>query len=431
MTGAAFADGAAPPPAPEMTDRPRLLVVADGRVPTGFARVAQAIFGRLTTRFDIRQLATNDSGASTDEPWPLRALGPTGAPAGFELLRAALYEQRPDLVFLLNDAAVLADSLAAVPELASRQPCVLYCALDHGPLPPRACEPLSLARRLVCYSHWGRAQLEAAAAMQREARPGLHLPALDVLPHGVDTQTFRPLSEERAESRALARRALYPPTPEWQQAFVVLNANRNQPRKRIDLTLQGFALFARDKPAHVKLHLHMGLEAAGWNAPALARRYGIEERLALSTDGTHLPRLDDAQLNLLYNACDVGLNTSSGEGWGLTAFEHAATGAPQVLPAHSSCRELWEHHALLVEPAFSLVDPQTLLELPLVAPAAVAMALERLYTDVALRQSLGHAAYANATRPEYRWSVIAERWAGLFADVLAEQVAEAGTRRAT
>lgn len=420
MNGAARAGRGTPLPDGTNAGRPRLLVVADGRVPTGFARVSRAVCNRLTTRFDIRQLATNDSGASTEEPWPLQGLGPTGAPAGFELLRAALDAQRPDLVFLLNDAAVLADYLVAVPELASRQPCVLYCALDHGPLPPRVCEILASARRLVCYSQWGRAQLEAAAASQRELQRGLRLPPIDVLPHGVDTQAFRPLSPNPDESRERARQVLYPPTPEWQQAFVVLNANRNQVRKRIDLTLQGFALFARGKPAHVKLHLHMGLEGTGWHAPALARRYGIEERLVLSTAGVHLPNLDDAQLNLLYNACDVGLNTSSGEGWGLTSFEHAATGAAQVVPAHSSCRELWADHALMLEPAFSLVDPQTLLELPLVAPTSVAAALERLYGDVELRRSLGRAARANALRPEYQWSAIAERWANLFTDVLAE-----------
>lgn len=394
-------------------------MVADGLVPTGFARVARALCDPLAAHFDILQLASNYGGPSRDEPWPVRALGPLTAPAALERLRAALDEWRPDLVFLLNDAALLASCLAGIPELATRQACVLYCALDHGPLPPRAGAALAAARRLVCYSQWGRAQIEAALALQRQAQPALRLPALDVLPHGVDTQAFRPLSDSQAEARALARRALYPLTPEWQQAFVVLNANRNQVRKRLDLTLQGFARFARDKPADVKLHLHMGLEPEGWHAPALARRYGIEPRLVLTTTSPHLPDLDDAQLNLLYNACDVGLNTASGEGWGLASFEHAATGAPQIVPSHSACRELWDGSALLLQPAFSLVDPQTLIELPLVAPADVAAALERLYQDHDLRTRLGRAAYANATRPEYRWSAIAARWAELFNEVLA------------
>ena len=50
-------------------------------------------------------------------------------------------------------------------------------------------------------------------------------------------------------SRTDARRRLWPDEPDWHDAFIVLNANRPMPRKRIDLTIQGFAQFARDKPA--------------------------------------------------------------------------------------------------------------------------------------------------------------------------------------
>ena len=48
--------------------------------------------------------------------------------------------------------------------------------------------------------------------------------------------------------------------------------------------------------------------------------------------------LSDADLNRLYNACAIGLNTSAGEGFGLVSFEHAATGAPQVVPDHDALR---------------------------------------------------------------------------------------------
>jgi len=50
--------------------------------------------------------------------------------------------------------------------------------------------------------------------------------------------------------------------------------------------------------------------------------------------------LDDRELNLLYNACDVGLNTASSEGWGMVSFEHAATGAAQIVPRSWVCGEV-------------------------------------------------------------------------------------------
>lgn len=314
---------------------------------------------------------------------------------------------------------MLADYLNACAPALARSAFVLYCPIDAAPIAPRLVAPLAGARRMVSCTGFGRSQIEAAAAAlpadKREA-----LPSIDVIPHGVDTGLFRPLAENAAERRAIARRLLYPDAAEWQDAFVVLNANRNQPRKRIDTTIQGFALFAADKPADVKLHLHMGVEKIGWDVLELGRRFGIDDRVVMTTTQPQLPNLAAADLNVIYNACEVGLNTSSGEGWGLVSFEHAATGAAQIVPAHSACGELWADAALLLEPSFNHVAPESLVDVPVIAPRAVADALERLYRDPALRDALGRAASANALCPQYQWSTIAERWAGLFGDVLAE-----------
>jgi hypothetical protein len=54
------------------------------------------------------------------------------------------------------------------------------------------------------------------------------------------------------------------------------------------------------------------------------------------------PKFSDEQLNFLYNACDVGINTTTGEGWGMPSFEHAATRAAQIVPHHTSLADLWK-----------------------------------------------------------------------------------------
>ena len=61
---------------------------------------------------------------------------------------------------------------------------------------------------------------------------------------------------------------------------------------------------------------------------------GLEERLHLNPLAGGI--VDDRELNLLYNACDVGITTSMGEGWGLVSFEHGAAGAAQIVPDHSA-----------------------------------------------------------------------------------------------
>ena len=161
----------------------------------------------------------------------------------------------------------------------------------------------------------------------------------------------------------------------------MLNADRNQPRKRIDITIKGFSLFARDKPPSVKLYLHMGVEDCGWNIVLMAKRHGIEDRLILTADMPFLPVVSNEVLNCIYNACDVGINTSIGEGWGLVSFEHAATGAGQIVPRHSACEELWQDSALMLEPCMTLTTEKSLTEGHFVAPEAVANSLNQLYEE--------------------------------------------------
>ena len=54
-------------------------------------------------------------------------------------------------------------------------------------------------------------------------------------------------------------------------------------------------------------------------------------------------------LNTIYNCADVGVNTCKGEGWGLVNFEHAACRVAQVVPGHTSCKEIFEGYGRLIK----------------------------------------------------------------------------------
>jgi glycosyltransferase involved in cell wall biosynthesis len=217
--------------------------------------------------------------------------------------------------------------------------------------------------------------------------------------------------------RLRAKRLLFPGAPDLEDSFVVLNANRAQSRKRIDITLQGFARFARDKPPNVRLVLHHAIPygdalAQVWRQ---VEELGIEDRVKMGPEVAS--GATNEELNLIYNACDVGVNTAMGEGWGLVSFEHAATGAAQVVPRHSACAELWAGAGEMVEPVAAYVPDFGLLEMAEVAPEGVAAALERLYADEAYRRDMSMKAYRNATQPAYYWERIAGQWSRLFNDM--------------
>jgi D-inositol-3-phosphate glycosyltransferase len=122
-------------------------------------------------------------------------------------------------------------------------------------------------------------------------------------------------------------------------------------------------------------------------------------------------------LNLLYNACDVGINTSMGEGWGLVSFEHGAAGAAQIVPDHSACAEVWNGRAEMIPPARRYRPEFSVFEMGEVSAEGVAQALNNLYGNPQRRQQLAQAAYQAALNPEYSWDAVAGRFDGLFAEL--------------
>jgi len=362
----------------------------------------RGVLTELADHFDVHQLGINYRGDPHDWPWPVYNAGAGGDPHGVRRLAEIVERVRPDVVLLLNDLWILGEYMHVLRRMDRRPRTVMYCPVDAGPLPPPMVERIRGVDRLVTYTQFGRRQLDDA--IQRLTRPA-EFPEIDVIPHGVDDEFFAPLD------RAEARRALFGEDPEHTGAFLVLNANRNQPRKRIDLTMKGFAEFARDKPQGVKLYLHMGTEDAGWSIVPLAERLGIADRLVLTSLLPNIPDVPAVQLRQIYAACDVGLNTSDAEGWGLVAFEHAALGGAQVMTDLGPLRELWAEAAVLVEPALSLTAPKLMTETQVVSPQGVAAALETVYADPGRWAAL---AQENARFPRYRWPAIGARWRELL-----------------
>lgn len=383
--------------------------------PTGFARVIRSIFEPLQHSYELHQLATRYEGGAADYPWKLYPAGIGASRYGFDQIGPLIDQIDPAIVFLLYDISYQGGYLENARK-AGRQPhLVVYSPVESGPIAPEIMQRLAGVSRYVVFTEYGRHEIEKALDAVRESDAAFQFPALDVIPHGVATDKFFPL-----RAKAEARDRLRLGDAEHREAFIVLNANRNMPRKRIDLTIHGFALFAKDKPANVKLYLHMATEDTGWNVLILAKRHGIFERLIMTQADNSRPTISDEQLNDLYNACDIGINSTTGEGWGLPSFEHAATRAAQIIPHHTSLAELWKGAAEFVEPAMTLTWPGNLTHGHIVTPEGVAAALHRLYEDRPAREALAEAAYCNATRPEFNWTSIAARWRQLFDELLAD-----------
>lgn len=398
---------------------PRLLAVGEGLRATGYGRVMESVLEPLSRSFEVVLFAVNHRGSVPEgrRAYAVRGNELPGDAYGYEQLPGLLDEIEPEVVLLHRDSSFHSMHRSALDAFRAAHPSarvVAYCPGDWSTVP----RSLSTVDLLVLYTRSAarRAEVGLAAA-------GLPAPPIAVIPHGVDSSRFAPIVPgDFAASRTEARRRLFG-DPGLDETFVVLNANRNQRRKRIDLTLRGFAAFGRDRPA-ARLYLHMGMRDLGSDVPELAAELGIADRLLTTTAEPDRPMVPDEQLNLIYNACDGGVNTAEAEGWGLVAFEHAATGAPQVVPDNDDSAELWRDRALIVPTAAAAGRGRV------VSAEGVAAALAKLHDDSALRADLAERAYAWATSERFRWEVIARRWEEALLACLNEEAREvrAGAR---
>ena len=389
---------------------PRLLLVGQHDQTTGLARVVRGLARSLADRWDVHVLGVDAHGQSWPGPYTVHMSSDPMDLYGAAQVAPLVDRLCPDVVLLVHDALVLRLLLQRLRAARHRPRTVGYLPVD-GPPMPHALDPLSSMDAVVVYTRYGH-DIVAAYARHAGLPPGSPLDDPVVIPHGIDTEAFSPVPRADNEDGS----------------FVVLNANRNQPRKRIDLTLHGFAEFVRAGPVDALLHLHMGQTDIGSDVLAQAAQLGIADRVRLTARRADHPSITDAELNELYNRCQVGINTSTGEGWGLVSFEHAATGAAQVVPAHTACAELWQGAAELL-PIVPVPATRGRL-LPTVSPEGVALALHRLYQDPHRRSALADAAYRRARYAAYSWPVVADHWAALLDRVL-ERQASAATRRAS
>jgi len=301
------------------------------------------------------------------------------------------------LVFILHDIWMFEYYLRILGPFRDRLKIAAYIPLDGKIVNEKAAEALEDADRIIVYTDFARAEFVNAFS-----RLGQGFPAVDVIPHGVDREQFFPLAELRDPA----------------ESFVVLNASRPDRRKRLDLTIAGFARFARGKPGNVKLCLHHAFfgQREQEQIHSWIREFGVEDRVDVNPQGGGVR--DDRDLNLLYNACDVGINTSMGEGWGLVSFEHGATGAAQIVPDHTACAELWRGRGELIPVERSYVPEFSVLDMGEVSVEGVARALENLYCDVDRRRELGRAAFLAAQNPAYSWDAIAHQFERVFEEMV-------------
>ena len=366
---------------------------------TGFARVTHSILTHLAKTNEVVVFGINYVGDPHDLPfrvYPAGAHNP-GDRFGIGRFPSVVEKEKPDFIICLNDIWIVNQVWERIHLLkdALKFKFIAYFPVDSA---------YYVSSMLAYIKDWDFAITFSVEQANRLMKQGVRPKLLGVVPHGLDQGKFYPMP--RGEARKMLR------LPE--DKFIVLNANRNQPRKQIDLTIKAFVEFAVDKPDTL-LYLHMSEKDLGWDIRAIFEtemsRKGInaENRLIMTTnniDYTNAP--PDELLNKIYNACDVGINTANGEGWGLVSFEHASCRKPLVLPDHTSFSDIWKGNALLSDVAAWIYDKDLGVERGIVDVKDMAVKLTKLYEDKDFYNDVADSCYKVTQNPAYRWDRIAE-----------------------
>jgi glycosyltransferase involved in cell wall biosynthesis len=220
--------------------------------------------------------------------------------------------------------ATLMDVWVLDPRWMSQLNVAAWVPVDHEPAPPGV---------LKFFTESGAVPI----AMSRFGQEMLG--GLDPLyvPHGVDTEVYKPVDRKAAREEC--------GVPD--DAFLVgmVAANKGRPsRKGFSQAFQAFARFAQThENAYLYLHTMVspGL-SQGEDIPSLLAALNIPKDRVLIADQyrTVFDPYSPAAMAKIYSTMDVLLNPAMGEGFGITVLEAQACGVPAIVTDFTAMREV-------------------------------------------------------------------------------------------
>jgi glycosyltransferase involved in cell wall biosynthesis len=209
-----------------------------------------------------------------------------------------------------------------------QMPMASWVPIDHTPIPPKVAQFFAeYNSHPIAMSKFGLAELQ-----------NLGFDA-SYVPHGIDTDVFRPVTEIGGRS---VREVLGLPADAFVVGMNAANKGSQKIRKSFPQVFLAFAMFQRKRPdAILYLHTEKFGHSAGVDLIRLAQACGVPEDSIMYTDQyAYRMGLKPEMLAAMYSAFDVLASPSMGEGFGIPVVEAQACGVPVIVSDATAQPEL-------------------------------------------------------------------------------------------
>ena len=304
----------------------KILWYGDFLCPTGFGMVNHNLVERLMKEYQITVLGINHHGDPynyVNSPYykfkdiPVYPARNGDDMFGRGKLLHMLDKGEYDALFILQDLFNILPIKNELIELKKKKgfKIIFYFPIDGKPVEEWK-EIINAVDMPVTYTDWGKEQLG--------------MPKLKRIYHGVDKNFFPVDKMWRTDYREKVFGIK-------DDTFLILNVNRNQPRKDLTRCIRTFDLFNKKVPKSF-LYLHCNPNdpsGLNLNQYVLENVPHLKDKIGFSSKSIALK-----ELNLIYNAADVMVSTTLGEGWGLSTTEAMMCEVPVIIPDNTTGPEL-------------------------------------------------------------------------------------------
>jgi len=231
-----------------------------------------------------------------------------------EMIRSVLRTEKPDILWFMTDPRFYAWLWDMENEIRPLVPMVYYHVWDNFPA-PMFNRKFYLSNDRIC------AISKVTRDIVAEVAPEIKL---DYVPHAVDNQIFKPLTDEKIINLRKENLKI-----EDQEKVVFFWNNRNARRKQSGSLIFWFKKFL-DEVGHDKAQLIMHTDPKDPHGQDLLH---IVEHLGLDTQQQVLfstQKVGQGDLAAMYNMVDCTINISDAEGFGLATLESLSCGTPII-----------------------------------------------------------------------------------------------------